>query len=908
MKANTTTINSKRLSQRDWSPLILLIVLAVLFWRSFMPDYVHFSNDGPLGQQNSAWHRLPAAMTGSWYDINDIGSSVGAMSPSITSLLYFLLGPLWFAKFYQPLTLLILGIGAWCFFRSLKLSQLACLLGALATVFNTTYFAGACWGVASVEIALGMNFLALALITANHKGTPWLTRWTRLALAGMCVGMNVMEGADVGALCSVLVALFAFYKSVTETEDDNLTVKSCRGVGRVAIIAVFAGFLATQTVVSLVSTSIQGIAGSAQDTETKAQRWDWATQWSLPKQESLGLIVPGLFGYKMDTPKDMMPQFAKYYENGVYWGGIGRDPALDRWFDAGSKGAPPPSSFMRFTGGGNYIGILVALLAVWAVALAWRRDKSPLTAVQRKMVFFWLAVLVASLLFSWGRFAPFYAWLYQLPYFSTIRNPCKFIIFFTWAAVVLSAYGAHALSLRNAKESPASAAGPVSHFKNWWSRAAASDRRWVYGCLAALAASALGWLIFSSQKKAFVEYLQQRGYPDETLALGIAQFAISQAGWFVPLLAVALVLMLLAVSGYFSGQRARLGAVLLGGFMLFDLGRANLPYVVHWDYKQKYEVGSLNPIVQKLTEKPYEQRVAGLPFRTPPGFELFDQLYRIEWMQHHFPYYNIQCLDIIQMPRMPADLKAYLEAFSPDGSPDSAMRIARRWQLTNTRYLLGPTGYLEVMNQQLDPAQKRFRIAERFEVMPKPGIAQPSRLEELTAVAQNDGRYALFEFTGALPRAKLYGNWQVNTNYQETLKTLADLNFDPTKTVLVSTPAKNLPAVATNENTGNVEFKNYSPKHIEFAANATEPSILLLNDHYDANWRVTVDGLPGELLRCNYLMRGVYLTTGQHVVKFDFSLPNKPLYITLAALGTGILLCGLLLVLPRQKAEAKNQP
>jgi hypothetical protein len=906
MKTNPNSVPAAR-TARFWVPLMLLVVLAVLFWRSFLTDYVHFSNDGPLGQQNAGWHQLPAAMTGSWYDLNDIGSSVGAMTPTVSSLIYLCFGPVGYAKFYPPCALLVFGLGAWTFFRVLKLSPLACTLGTLSTVLSSTFLAGATWGIASVEIAMGMNFFALALIVANQKDTPWLTRWTRLALAGMCVGMNVMEGADVGALCSVLVALFAFCWAMVNgggTPVSNLF----RGIVRVVVIAGFAGFMATQTVVSLVNTSIQGIAGTEQDSQTKTAKWDWATQWSLPKTETLSLIVPGLFGYKMDTPKDMMPQFAKYYENGVYWGGVGRDPVLDRWFDSGSKGTPPPSGFMRFTGGGNYIGILVALLAGWAVVMALPKKNSPFTAVQRKMIFFWLVVLVASLLFSWGRFAPFYAVLYQLPYFSTIRNPCKFLIFFSWASVVLSAYGLHALSLRNAKESASSAAGPLAHFKNWWARAAALDRRWVHGCLAALAASGLGWLIFSSQKKTFVQYLQHRGYPDETSALEIAQFAISQAGWFVPLLAVAVALMLLAVSGYFSGHRARLGAVLLGGFVLFDLGRANLPYIVHWDYKQKYEVGALNPIVAKLTEKPYEQRVAGLPFRSPPGFELFDQLYRIEWMQHHFPYYNIQCLDIIQMPRMPADLKAYLETFSPDGSPESVMRIARRWQLTNNRYLLGPAGYLDVLNQQLDPELKRFRYADRFEVTSKPGISQPTRLEELTAVAKDDGRYALFEFTGALPRVKLYGNWQVNTNDQENLQKLADLNFDPAKTVLVSTPLNNLPAVSTNENTGTVEFKSYSPKRIEFAASATGPSILLLNDRYDANWRVTVDGQPAQLLRCNYLMRGVYLPSGQHTVEFSFSMPSKPLYITLAALLVSLLLCGLLWALTRKQAAVPDQP
>jgi hypothetical protein len=881
----------------------LLAVLAILFWRSFLGDYVHFFNDGPLGQQNAAWRQLPEAFTGSWYDINDIGSSVGGAAPSISSLVFYIFGPVGYAKIYQPLSLFILGLGAWTFFRSLKLSGLAGTLGALAAVLNSTYFAGACWGVASVEIAMGMNFLALALIVANHKETPWLLRWTRLALAGVCVGMNVMEGADVGALCSVLVALFAFFKTLNEA-DGSVLSKISRGAGRVAMIAIFAGFLAAHTVVGLVSTQIEGVAGTAQDTQTKLEKWDWATQWSMPKKESLSLIVPGLFGYRMDTPKDMMPQFAKYFENGVYWGGVGRDPALDRWFDGGSKGTPPPSGFMRFTGGGNYLGVLVCLLAAWAVVMAFRKENSPFTTLQRRMIYFWLAVLIASLLFAWGRFAPFYAALYQLPYFSTIRNPVKFIIFFTWAAVVLFAYGVHVLSQRNAKEQAPGNSGPLAHFQLWLKRASQVERRWAYGCFAALGASGLGWLMFSSQKAAFIQFLQQRGFGDETSAREIASFAIAQAGWFVPLLAVAVVLSLLAISGYFSGGRSRIGAMLLGGFLLFDLGRANLPYVVHWDYKQKYEVDSLNQIVKFLTQKPYEHRVADLRSDSP-----FEQLYRIEWMQHIFPFYNVQCLDIIQMPRMPQDLKAYLEALSPRGTPESAPLLTRHWLLTNTRYLLGPAGYLQGINQQLDPVQQRFRIVERFSIALKPGVTEfHQRLEELTAYPNASGEYALFEFTGALPRVKLYGNWQVNTNDQANLKTLADLNFDPATTVLVSTPGEGLPMTGTNENAGTVEFKNYSPKQIEFAANAKTPSIMLLNDRYDAGWRVTVDGKPAQLLRCNYLMRGVYLQPGEHIVKFDFTMPSKPLYITLAALGAALVLCGLLWFLTRKGAGQPSQP
>jgi hypothetical protein len=355
------------------------------------------------------------------------------------------------------------------------------------------------------------------------------------------------------------------------------------------------------------------------------------------------------------------------------------------------------------------------------------------------------------------------------------------------------------------------------------------------------------------------------------------------------------------------------------------LGRANLPYIVHWDYKQKYDIdsanptNSTNPIINFLREKPCEYRVAyGLPWplQTPSQFDLFAELYRIEWAQHHFPYYNIQSLDKIQMSRMPVDLTAYEGALRIKIKTDEAGRMmvdsatfplaARFWELTDTRYLLGPASLPDLLNEQFDPGQKRFRIAQRFSVVPKPGVTQPIRLEEFTAAPGDNGQYALIEFAGALPRVKLYSNWQVNTNDQAVLKTLTDRNFDPAGTVLVSTPQPGLPAVATNQNSGTVEFKSYAPKDIVFDAKADAPSVLLLNDKFDPHWQVFVDGKPAELLRCNFIMRGVYLTPGAHVVEFKFTLPNRPLYVSLAAIVVVVLLSGFLIFLERRRPASAS--
>jgi hypothetical protein len=383
---------------------LLAVILLCLFWRSFLPGFVHFSNDGPLGQQNASWLRLPAAFTGSWVDLNDIGTNAGAWPPNLNALCRWMLGAVGYSKFFAPISLFILGFSAWCFFRQLNFSPLAAALGALAAALNSTFFATACWGVAGQLDAFSMDFLALALVVSISTTTPRLIRIIRLSLAGLAVGVNIMEAADIGAIFSLFVAAFVLFKAVTD-ENGSLLIKLGRGMGRITIIAVFAGFIATQTVVALVGSQITGIAGTGQDTETKVQHWDWATQWSLPKIEALGLFIPGLFGYRMDTPKNMMDFSQDAYKGGNYWGGGGRDPAIDRFFASGKEGSPPPG-LMRFTGGGNYAGVLVTLVALWAIAQSLRRQNPAFTETQRRFIWFWSVILIVTLLLSMGRLAP----------------------------------------------------------------------------------------------------------------------------------------------------------------------------------------------------------------------------------------------------------------------------------------------------------------------------------------------------------------------------------------------------------------------------------------------------------------------------------------------------------------------
>lgn len=935
---------------------LLVAVLAVLFWKSFLPGYVHFSNDGPLGQQNAAWLQLPGAFSGSWGDLNEIGGNAGAAAPDVTALLRLILLPLGteghilYAKFFPAIAIFFLGLGAWTFFRQLKLSPLAAALGGLAAALNSAFFSTACWGVASQQIAIGFSYFALAVIVSNTPETPRLTRWVRWALAGLCVGANVMQGADIGAIFSLFIAAFVLVKTVVD-ESGPIPIKVARSVGRVAVVAVFAGFIAWQAISSLLSVAVTGVAGTAQDAETKARQWNWATQWSEPKIETLGLFVPGLFGYKMDTPNNM-EFFQDAYRGGVYWGAVGRDPQLDSFFANGGKGTPPPHGYMRQTGGGGYAGILVALIAVWAIVRSLSRQNSVFGDNQRRMIWFWLAVLVLSLLMSFGRFGFLggypYRFFYELPGGSLIRNPTKFLLVFSWALVVVFAYGVHGLSRRYLETPAANLKSSIAQLQSWWRNARGFDRKWTWACLITFAVSVVAWLVYASQKSTLVQYLQLVQAPWDPNE--VAAFSISQAGWFLLFFALAIGIVVLIIAGVFSGKGARLGGILLGAVLLADMGRANLPWLTYWNYEQKYDISpadlnkSTNPIISFLADRPYEHRAAILPFNAATHLPDYDDyfsgysgIYTIEWAQHHFPYYNIQSSDVVQRPRMATDLGEYYQALEFHGAPGTLYLLPRQWELENIRYFLGATAIqlpegnvdtLSFLNQGLDPGRQSFRIIRRFDIVPKPGIDRVHDLEELTAVTNSNGGLALFEFTGALPRAKLYPNWQVpindkaavdgltKTNLGEsgwaflkqvgtndflTLNELASPTFDPWQTVLLAdSPAvPNPPTAATNTNAGSVEFTSYSPKDIKLHTQAATPTVLLLNDRYDSHWSVFVDGKSAPLLRANFIMRGVYLPAGEHNVEFYFSLPMKPLYVTLSAIVVGVLLCGFLFVLTR---------
>ena len=330
---------------------------------------------------------------------------------------------------------------------------------------------------------------------------------------------------------------------------------------RVAVVAVFAVFISFQTIHILIDTQIKGIVGLAQDDQTKSQHWNEATRWSLPKEEILQVIIPGVFGYRMDSPN-----------GAAYWGSVGEDPAVPALKEKLSDPNPEVQTeainalkgpMKRFSGGGVYAGVLVVVVAFWAFLQSLRAKGSPYSRVQRRCIWFWSVVGFVAVLLAFGRYAPFYQFFYALPLRLDHPQPGQ-----VRPRLLLGAH--HPLWLRPAwtgadlsERHHRQGEGHPAALQGLRAGAAPFEQMWIKGSGFAIGAALLGWLLYASNNSALARYLEKIGFDSTSnspaSAEAIASFSLNAVGWFVLLLILGLGLLALIMSGQFTGPRYQMG-------------------------------------------------------------------------------------------------------------------------------------------------------------------------------------------------------------------------------------------------------------------------------------------------------------------------------------------------------------
>ena len=867
---------------------LLAVVLGFICREGFQENIAHFSNDGRLGIQMTEAFELPDSLQGTYLKYWWLGHYGGEGTPSANLILRSLLGPIGFSKHLVPLSMAFLGICAWVLFRSQKMLPGAAIVAALAMTLNSNLFSNACWGLGTRAMTVGFFFLAIAALSdwSGKRG------WLRVVLGGFATGMAVMEGADNGVFLSLYVAAFVVFKALTEggTKVGALV----GGASRLAVVVVCAVAIAMQSMITLFSVAVKPKLDTTGPVRSEAEKWEEATNWSLPPIETLRVIIPGLYGYRLDSP-----------DGGQYRGEVGRTLGWEQHL----QGLP------RHSGAGEYAGVFVVLMAGFATVVSFRRKNPIFSRSEALMVRFWAGAALVSVLLAWGRYAPFYQLIYHLPYFNTIRLPIKLMHPFHACLGILCAYGLTALARSYMAAPVASASGVMERFKEWLRTATTQDRWIVRSVIGGAVVFALGWVLFS--QAAFNSVKSDKTLEIASAMVGqgaepararseapayvngnaslkediqqTANFAIREVAIATVVFAASGALLLFGLSGWCGGARQKWFWIAAGSLVVLDLARANQPWLHYYDYKVKYQSNGLFDLLKK---EPWERRVQYPRLRLDgsQAFQILGNIYQQEWLQEQFPYYRIQSLDITQDPRPAADKVAFMGALG-------GAKAARLWQLTNTRFLLGLSDpqFAGSLNEVFDPTQKRFRVHTPFT------ISQDSKTGAFLVETNTAGPFALVEFTGALPRASLHPRWQVITNASEALAKIADPAFDPLKEVVLSDPPSAQPS--PDATPGSVVIESYSSRIVRMKTEAATPSVLLFIEHLEPAWKAYVDGQPVPTLRANYLVRGVELPAGGHTVEFRLESDNKGIYLTVGSQILAVLLIGVVLVTGRKEEE-----
>jgi len=152
------------------------------------------------------------------------------------------------------------------------------------------------------------------------------------------------------------------------------------------------------------------------------------------------------------------------------------------------------------------------------------------------------------------------------------------------------------------------------------------------------------------------------------------------------------------------------------------------------------------------------------------------------------------------------------------------------------------------------------------------------------------GEVRVYENLRAMPRAWLVSE-VVSAKAEKILQTIHSSLlpegriFNPSQTALVEEPftfkAKEWDEMAT------AKVVHLSDTRMEIHTNSLSPSFLVLSEVYYPGWKATIDGIPTHIFQTNYVLRGVMVPQGGHLIKFEF----KPMsfYLGLATSMTGVV-------------------
>ncbi len=151
------------------------------------------------------------------------------------------------------------------------------------------------------------------------------------------------------------------------------------------------------------------------------------------------------------------------------------------------------------------------------------------------------------------------------------------------------------------------------------------------------------------------------------------------------------------------------------------------------------------------------------------------------------------------------------------------------------------------------------------------GIIDPQfKLAETISSTENSdwGEFNIYQNMDALPRAYLSKQPNMATTVEEVQKLVADSAFVKNKKVVVE---KNISIINSNtDKSAEAKITGINDTEMIIKTKSIGENILVLTDSFYPGWQATVDGKKSEIFPVNLNQRGIYLSSGNHLVKYTY--------------------------------------
>ena len=479
-----------------------------------------------------------------------------------------------------------------------------------------------------------------------------------------------------------------------------------------------------------------------------------------------------------------------------------------------------------------YMGILTMLLAGTAVLKRHKGDR---------IVLFWLCVVIVTCIILLGNNNPFFPIIFKIFFLSRFYAVEINMYVLNFAFAILSGLGLDYL-IRN---------GKTKFGKKFF----------IFISASLLPIPVIVYLMLGQPINGnMVEHLKK--------LFGILP-AITSPAIYIPLLSMSasgLIYCLLILRP--ANKIIQTLLILILFLDLFFFGHflhqrsINVDELIH---KDKYP-----PVIQYLNQTEKDPNA----YRVFPLVSALAEIRSCDFIVHNinilYPISSITVYDALY-------LKKYYTLLNPEDrngtfrNPGALAANNRIISFLNVKYLVALPQYKTLLE-----SMRATAIAGSPRLFPligessKPENPKGETVPLYTKVFTSPSGVTVYLNRNVLPRAYLVEKVRSVKGIDEVCQILynADESFDPSREALVEGPGPDAPAALTS---GTATVISYKAQEVIIKTQSSGNGFLVLSDTYYPGWKAFIDGKETKIYATNGVVRGVFISPGNHEVIFEYS-------------------------------------